>query len=350
MIDYQWLRVFTQIIQSFGAVLLLIFLWIKYDQLNLLIKLFSAFLCLKILTDLFGIVKYTNWMYEAVGDVFLFQVEPYMGLAELSMAACFYLLAKHLQTQHQSLKIGDSLVFIPAFALFFMAQLITNYPVLTLWLFVIQILVFIVIINRAAHLQRIGNNPKAGRLIVTFAYVLNVWNVMWLIQVLGRRIFLIMNKDFSLKLIIITEIVMTVGFTYLLIEIVSRPKLLQFTKQLDVLPPSMIRVMEINIAEVMKNKIYHRPDVNISSFAAETGLPTQYVSTYLNRILKVNFNQFITNHRIEDSKQQLEDRCNNQTIEQIMHSVGFNSKSVFNTAFKEQTGVTPSEFRKHCRL
>lgn len=34
-----------------------------------------------------------------------------------------------------------------------------------------------------------------------------------------------------------------------------------------------------------------------------------------------------------------------ETIQQVMYSVGFNSKSAFNNAFKKKTGVTPSVFK-----
>jgi AraC-like DNA-binding protein len=34
-------------------------------------------------------------------------------------------------------------------------------------------------------------------------------------------------------------------------------------------------------------------------------------------------------------------------VEDIAEQVGYNSKSSFNTVFKKQTGMTPSEFRKN---
>ncbi len=35
-----------------------------------------------------------------------------------------------------------------------------------------------------------------------------------------------------------------------------------------------------------------------------------------------------------------------KTVLEIIYEVGFNSKSVFNTTFKKQTGLTPSEYRR----
>ena len=34
------------------------------------------------------------------------------------------------------------------------------------------------------------------------------------------------------------------------------------------------------------------------------------------------------------------------TILEILYDVGFNSKSAFNNAFKKNTGMTPSEFKR----
>ena len=42
----------------------------------------------------------------------------------------------------------------------------------------------------------------------------------------------------------------------------------------------------------------------------------------------------------------LADAANQANILQTMYDSGFNSKSVFNTAFKKETGFTPSEYRR----
>jgi AraC-like DNA-binding protein len=67
------------------------------------------------------------------------------------------------------------------------------------------------------------------------------------------------------------------------------------------------------------------------------------INDYYNR----NFFTFINEYRIEEAKNKLSDRNFDQfSIEGIAKSVGFNSKSVFNPAFRNITGLTPAEYKK----
>ncbi len=57
------------------------------------------------------------------------------------------------------------------------------------------------------------------------------------------------------------------------------------------------------------------------------------------------FFDLIAYYRIEEAKKMLLAGELNETIESIGYTVGYNSKSAFNSAFKKLTGSTPSEFK-----
>ena len=64
-------------------------------------------------------------------------------------------------------------------------------------------------------------------------------------------------------------------------------------------------------------------------------------------MLDQNFVGFVNQYRIEMAKDKLRNISDRgETILEIMYDVGFNSKSSFNTLFKQNTGLTPSDFRK----
>jgi AraC-like DNA-binding protein len=55
----------------------------------------------------------------------------------------------------------------------------------------------------------------------------------------------------------------------------------------------------------------------------------------------------VNTYRVEEAKRKLVDPSRKHySLLAIAEEVGFNSKSAFNTAFKKQTSMTPSEFRK----
>ncbi|MEP1446513.1 MAG: helix-turn-helix domain-containing protein [Paraglaciecola sp.] len=84
--------------------------------------------------------------------------------------------------------------------------------------------------------------------------------------------------------------------------------------------------------------------ISLTKFAEAIGEKPYYVTQILNQDLQTNFYEFITEHRIQHVISQLSE-SSEQTILDIALTAGFNSKSTFNTAFKKQTGLTPSQYR-----
>ncbi len=70
-----------------------------------------------------------------------------------------------------------------------------------------------------------------------------------------------------------------------------------------------------------------------------------YLSKAIHEILNTTFNSLINKYRIESARKMLADENQKLSIEGIAFSVGFSSKSTFNSAFKQFTGLTPSELR-----
>lgn len=96
-----------------------------------------------------------------------------------------------------------------------------------------------------------------------------------------------------------------------------------------------------------KEKPYLESSLGLQELAQRLSIPSHHLSQVLNTTLMQNFFNFINSYRIKESKRIIsEDNCNKKTILKILYESGFNSKSVFNTAFKKHTGMTPSQFRK----
>ena len=94
-------------------------------------------------------------------------------------------------------------------------------------------------------------------------------------------------------------------------------------------------------------KLYLDPDLNLKDLSARLKIHSNYISRIINEQFKMSYNDYVNMHRIEDVKQKLSDpEKNAKTVLEIMYETGFYSKSVFNTAFKKFTGITPSEYRR----
>ena len=94
-------------------------------------------------------------------------------------------------------------------------------------------------------------------------------------------------------------------------------------------------------------KPFLNPQVSITELSEKISVSTKHLSQVINQSFKKNFFDFINTYRIKEAQQILkESKDNKLTILEVMYQSGFNSKSSFNTAFKKETGKTPTEFRK----
>jgi AraC-like DNA-binding protein len=94
-----------------------------------------------------------------------------------------------------------------------------------------------------------------------------------------------------------------------------------------------------------EEKPYLKSNITLDTLSEMLDVPARELTALLNGHFKMNYYEFINNYRIKEAKEIL--RANKeQTISDVFLAVGFNSKSVFNTFFKKDTGMTPSEFRK----
>jgi AraC-like DNA-binding protein len=102
------------------------------------------------------------------------------------------------------------------------------------------------------------------------------------------------------------------------------------------------------IAYMKNEKPYLNPTFSLSDLADNIALPSYTLSQVLNLVMNQNFYDFVNKYRIEESKKLLMiEPGNGTTILELLYRCGFNSKSVFNAAFKKYTHMTPREFQKN---
>ena len=95
------------------------------------------------------------------------------------------------------------------------------------------------------------------------------------------------------------------------------------------------------------HKPFLNPALSLADLAEQLALPAHIVSQVLNVVINQNFYDFVNSYRVNESKKLFKEPSNKEkTILEILYQSGFNSKSVFNAAFKKHAGMTPREFKK----
>jgi len=111
-------------------------------------------------------------------------------------------------------------------------------------------------------------------------------------------------------------------------------------KKKSVLLPDLLALFEAE-------KVFLNPDLKLADVANQLDTPPHVLTSLINRELGKTFFELLNEYRVKE----FIERSGNPdfahlSIMGVAQEVGYKSKSSFNTAFKKQTGQTPSEYLK----
>lgn len=97
----------------------------------------------------------------------------------------------------------------------------------------------------------------------------------------------------------------------------------------------------------IEEKLYLSADTSLSTVADKLLMSPRDVSQVINEMEQKNFKEFVNHYRVEYAKTLMMDsKYDLEKMSAIAYDSGFGNITSFNLAFKKETGVTPSIFKK----
>lgn len=114
---------------------------------------------------------------------------------------------------------------------------------------------------------------------------------------------------------------------------------LQLEKNTDVQRTDLISRIILYLSEN-----FTRP-ISLEDLSSSFGVSKYYLSRVFSKQLMTSFNQYVNSLRVNLAQNLL--RSTKESILDVCYECGFDSQRTFNRVFKEQCGVTPSEYRNN---
>lgn len=117
----------------------------------------------------------------------------------------------------------------------------------------------------------------------------------------------------------------------------------------QLIPKDKLHTYKENLVDLMeKEKPYLEGELSLAKLAKLIELSPHHLSYLLNEGFGKNFFQFVNAYRVEEAKKLLLSEAHQHlSIIGIAYEAGFNSKTAFNTVFKNNTGMTPTVYKKN---
>jgi AraC-like DNA-binding protein len=306
-----------------------------------------------------------------------------LGLASFIVAPAFYLSVSHFVESDRKWKITDHLHFVLSYLYVFLTiiDIFLDTPensngldstAKTVILFFNLFFTILIIIYCTMAFRKIVRHQKSIRL---FASDVENINLKWLEYISCGVIAmaLIWVLDINLCLTEKYEIYNAVASMLYLISIFfiayhalkqgeifafnisERAEIRELINENTVSEVDRKRIIDDKKLEYVKEELLHvmetskphlKAGLSLILLAGEMKISSHVLSYVINKGLDENFYGFINRYRIMEAKKLLADpEMNHLSLVGIAFEVGFNSKTVFNTTFKNMTGQTPTEFK-----
>ena len=184
------------------------------------------------------------------------------------------------------------------------------------------------------------------RLLNALALVLVISLLGTVVQFWGERM------AFEISLLVVQLLVGTF-LIFIILRALEQPTSMFPTEDrvkyaANALPVKELEKLALRIQKTLEvERLFLDPELNLDQLAETIGSSRRNVSQAINEQLGKSFFELINGLRIDAAKKILSERTDPKlTVLEVMYEVGFNSKSSFNTQFKNRTGLTPTEYLK----
>lgn len=119
----------------------------------------------------------------------------------------------------------------------------------------------------------------------------------------------------------------------------ERGELEEIQEELEPVNPTVIKKI---IGEIQE---HYTENITLSDIAEQYGFSVGYVSALLKAELGLSFSEYLTQKRIQKSKELLADYS--LSIDTVAEKSGYNDYFYFTKVFKKNVGISPSKYRKN---
>lgn len=187
------------------------------------------------------------------------------------------------------------------------------------------------------------------------SFALNTFGLLAIISLIQNFIALAENRTVFMVTLVLLLIFIFYFVNKVILKALRQPEIFAGIAQNETikymgsnLTPSQIEKYKRHLVALLETeKPFLNPHVSLSDLSEKLLVSTKHLSQVINQSFNKSFFDLINSYRIQEVQQILkESKDNKLTVLESMYQAGFNSKSSFNSAFKKETGLTPTEFRK----